>query len=203
MKGETMIQQAGIKQWQDLNQNAVDLYKRFTEEQTEAIRNLMELQGDSVTWAKLMQSSLDSYKTLSNINQTTLSSLWQAHVARVDLTDVASSMKELCQIYSSATTTLVQNQMNGLSAIVEGMAKYIEAVKQAKSWEELVAAQAHLVTEIQESQKGSSLDSLQTFGSVSSALTAWAENTIDSAASEERKMKVAAASPRTTAKAAK
>ena len=68
---------------------------------------------------------------------------------------------------------------------VEAWAKYLESLKQAKSVEDAIAAQAHFFSDTHEKLKTNSLETLQTLGSVRIALTAWTEKTIDNAAEEE------------------
>ncbi len=179
------MQQTLLKQWQDLTQYSVAFYKGNSESQAAAINNLIKMQWDSANWAGFAKSSLDSFNALSKINESTLNSLWQTQLASSDLNGLAAALRELNEINASTVTTLVQNQINVVSLFMEAAAKHLESLKQAQGIEEIIAAQAHLFTEIQEKLKTNSLETLQTLGSVRAALTAWAEKAIDNAAASE------------------
>jgi len=74
-----------------------------------------------------------------------------------------------------------------LSLYTDTSAQHLDLLKEAKSVEDLIAAQAHIATGVQDKLKTYSLDCLQVLGSVKTALTAWAEKAIDAAAAEDGK----------------
>jgi hypothetical protein len=185
LPGENIMQQALFKPWYDLNQFSLGFYKASSQSQTTVLNDLIKIQWGPANWAKLAQASLRSFKAWSEANESTFNRVWQTQLGKLDLGDSAAALRELNEITMSFVTTLLQNQVNGTSLFVEAWAKYLESLKQAKSVEDAIAAQAHLFSDTHEKLKTSSLETLQTLGSVRAALTAWTEKTIDNAAEEE------------------
>lgn len=186
------MQETLVKQLQDFNQLSVAFYKESSESQAAAINTWMSLPWDAASWATLAKSSLDSSKAWSEINESTLNGLWQTQLSKLDLSDSAAALRELSEITTSVLTTSLQNQVSMMNVYTEATAKYWELLKQAKSLEDVITAQAPMLAEIQDKLKTNSLQTLQTLGSVKSALTAWVERTVDHAAEKESKPPVAA-----------
>ncbi len=180
-----MIEQTYLKQWKEFNEAALAMYRESSEAQKAALRDLSDSQFNVAGWGGMAQVSLDSLKAITDINQNAVSGALHAQLDKLDLSDAASSLREVFQIYTSTVTGLVQNQMNLLSLVVEDLAKYLEAVKQAQGWEEILAAPAHLLTDLQEQQKTSMLDAAQKLAAIQPALTAWIERAINNAAASE------------------
>ncbi len=181
------MQETLFKQWQDLNQISLDWYRDTSESQIAAIHDWIGMQADPGTWAKLAKSSLESFKSWSDIGESKLSELWQAQIGKLELDTVAVSLRDLSGIQTSASTALFKTQASLFSLYTDTTAQYLDLLKQAKSTEDLLAAQAHIATGVQDKLKTYSLDCLQLLGSLKSALTAWAEKTIDAAAAEADK----------------
>jgi hypothetical protein len=180
-----IMQRALFKPWYDLNQFSLSFYKESSQSQTAVLNDLIKIQWGPASWAKLAQASMRSFKTWSEANESTFNRVWQTQLSKLDLGDSAAALRELNEITMSFVTTLLQNQVNGTSLFVEAWAKYLESLKQAKSVEDAIAVQAHFFSDTHEKLKTNSLETLQTLGSVRTALTAWTEKTIDNAAEEE------------------
>ena len=179
------MQRALFKPWYDLNQFSLGLYKESSQSQTAVLNDLIKIQWGPASWAKLAQASMGSFRAWSEANESTFNRVWQTQLSKLDLGDSAAALRELNEITMSFVTTLLQNQVNGINLFAEAWAKYLESLKQAKSVEDAIAAQAHFFSDTHEKLKTNSLETLQTLGSVKAALTAWTEKTIDNAAEEE------------------
>jgi hypothetical protein len=83
------MQETLFKQWQDLNQISLDWYRDTSEPQTAAINDWMGLQSDPGAWAQFAKSSLESFRSLSDLGESKLSDLWQAQIGKLDLDGVA------------------------------------------------------------------------------------------------------------------
>ncbi len=178
------MQETLFKQWQDLNQISLDWYRDTSESQVAAINDWMGLPSHPGAWAKFAKSSLETFRSWSDLGESKFSDLWQTQIGKLDLDGVAAALRELGGIQTSACTALVKNQAGILSLYTDTTAQYLDLLKQAKSVEDLVATQAHLVTGVQDKLKTYSLDCLQIAGSVKAAMAAWAEKAVDTAAAE-------------------
>jgi hypothetical protein len=181
------MQETLFKQWQDLNQISLDWYRDTTESQAAAINDWMGLQSDPGAWAKFAKSSLESFRSWSDLGESKFSDLWQAQIGKLDLDGVAASIRELGDIQASASTALAKTQAGVLSLYTDTTAQYLDLLKQAKGVEDLIATQADIATGVQEKLKSYSLDCLQLAGSVKAAMTAWAEKALDTAAAQDEK----------------
>jgi hypothetical protein len=190
------MQETLFKQWQDLNQISLDWYRDTSESQAAAINDWMGLQSNPGAWAKFAKSSLESFRSWSDLGESRVSDLWQAQIGKLDLDGVAASLRELGGIQTSACTALCKTQAGILSLYTDTTAQYLDFLKQAKSVEDLIATQAHIATGVQDKLKTHSLDCLQIAGSVKSALAAWAEKAVDTAAAQDEKAAPVSAAPR-------
>jgi hypothetical protein len=181
------MQETLLKQWQDLNQISLDWYRDTSESQAAAINDWMGLQSAPGAWAKLAKSSLESFRSWSDLGESRFSDLWQAQIGKLDLEGLAASIRELGGIQTNACTALFKTQAGILSLYTDTTAQYLDLLKQAKSVEDLIATQAHLLTGVQDKLKTYSLDCLQIAGSVKSALAAWAEKAVDTATAEDER----------------
>ncbi len=181
------MQETLFKQWQDINQISLDWYRDSSESQVAALNDWFGLQSDPGTWARFAKSSLESFRSWSDISESKLSELWEAQIGKLELDALAASLRDLGSIQTSASTALFKTQAGLFSLYTDTAAQYLELLKQAKSAEDLLAAQAHIVTGVQDKLKTYSLDCLQLLGSLKAALTAWAEKAIDTAAAENGK----------------
>jgi len=181
------MQETLFKQWQDLNQISLDWYRDTSESQAAAINDWMGLPSDPGAWAKFAKSSLESFRSWSDLGESKFSDLWQAQIGKLDLDGVAASIRELGDIQASASTALAKTQAGVLSLYTDTTAQYLDLLKQAKGVEDLIATQADIATGVQEKLKSYSLDCLQLAGSVKAAMTAWAEKALDTAAAQDEK----------------
>jgi hypothetical protein len=181
------MQETLLKQWQDLNQISLDWYRDTSESQAAAINDWMGLQSAPGAWAKLAKSSLESFRSWSELGESRFSELWQAQIGKLDLEGLAASIRELGGIQTNACMALFKTQAGILSLYTDTTAQYLDLLKQAKSVEDLIATQAHLLTGVQDKLKTYSLDCLQIAGSVKSALAAWAEKAVDTATAEDER----------------
>ncbi|MGH8585851.1 MAG: phasin family protein [Gammaproteobacteria bacterium] len=179
------MQETLLKQWQDLNQISLDWYRDTSESQAAAINDWMGLQSDP--WAKFAKSSLESFRSWSDLGESKISDLWQVQIGKMDLDGVAAALRELGGIQTNACTALLKTQAGILSLYTDTTAQYLDLLKQAKGVEDLIATQAHIATGVQDKLKTYSLDCLQIAGSVKAAMTAWAEKALDTAAAQDEK----------------
>lgn len=77
------MQENLFKQWQDLNQISLDWYRETSESQTAAINDLIGLQSSSGAWARLAKSSLESFRTWSELGESKSNDLWQAQIGKL------------------------------------------------------------------------------------------------------------------------
>ena len=87
-----------------------------------------------------------------------------------------------------------------MSLYTDTTAQSLDFLKQAKSVEDLIATQAHLLTGVQDKLKTYSLECLQIAGSVKSALAVWAEKAVDTAAAQDERTAPVAAPRRISKK---
>ena len=158
-----------------------------SESQTAAINDWMGLHPDPGAWAKLAKSSLESFRSWSDLGESKVSDLWQAQIGTLYLDGMAASIRELGSIQTSACTALVETQAGILNLYTDTTAQYLEFLKQAKGVEDLIATQAHIATGVQDKLKSYSLDCLQIAGLVKTAMTAWAEKALDTAAAQDER----------------
>jgi hypothetical protein len=181
------MQETLFKQWQNLNQISLDWYRDTSESQAAAINDWMGLQSDPGAWAKFAKSSLEFFRSWSDLGESKFSDLWQAQIGKLDLDGVAASIRELGGIQTSAYTELAKTQTGIMSLYTDTTAQYLDLLKQARSVEDLIATQAHIATGVQDKLKSYSLDGLQIAGSVKAAMSAWAEKALDTAAAEDER----------------
>ncbi|MGQ0593897.1 MAG: phasin family protein [Gammaproteobacteria bacterium] len=194
------MQETFFKQWQDLNQISLDWYRDTSESQVAAINDWMGLQSDPGAWAKFAKSSLESFRSWSDLGESKISDLWQAQIGKLDLDGVAAALRELGGIQTSACTALFKTQTGLMSLYTDTTAQYLDLLKQAKSVEDLIATQAHIATGVQDKLKSYSLEGLQIAGSVKAAMSAWAEKALDTAAAQDEKAAPASAPRRISKK---
>jgi hypothetical protein len=147
------MQETLFKQWQDLNQISLDWYRDTSEPQTAAINDWMGLQSDPGAWAQFAKSSLESFRSLSDLGESKLSDLWQAQIGKLDLDGVAASIRELGGIQTSACTAFFKTQAGIMRLYTDTTAQYLDLLRQAKGVEDLIATQAHLLTGVQDKLK--------------------------------------------------
>ena len=123
------MQETLFKQWQDLNQISLDWYRDTSESQTAAINDWMGLQSDPGAWAKFAKSSLESFRSWSDLGESKFSDLWQAQIGKLDLDGVAASIRELGGIQTSACTALAKTQAGILSLYTDTTAQYLESLE--------------------------------------------------------------------------
>jgi hypothetical protein len=181
------MQETVFKQWQDLNQISLDWYRDTSESQVAAINDLMGLQSTPGAWARLAKSSLESFRTWSELGESKSNDLWQAQIGRLDLDGVAASIREFGAIQTSAWTAFAKAQAGVLGLYTDTAAQYLGYLNEAKGVEDLIAAQAQIATGVQDKLKAYSLDCLQIAGSVKTSMNALAENALDTAAEETKK----------------
>ena len=126
-------------------------------------------------WQDLNQISLDWYRDTSESQAAAIND-WMG------LQSAPGAWAKLAK-----STALFKTQAGILSLYTDTTAQYLDLLKQAKSVEDLIATQAHLLTGVQDKLKTYSLDCLQIAGSVKSALAAWAEKAVDTATAEDER----------------
>jgi len=94
------------------------------------------------------------------------------------------AIKELGEINTTAMTKLTQRQMDMVSIYMEGSAKQMEVLSQAKGVQDVVAIQARLFTELNERLMENARQTVQVLMDVKADLSGWVEKNMETAASK-------------------
>lgn len=93
-----------------------------------------------------------------------------------------ASLKELTEITTAAMEDLSRSQVETMNAYQDEFVQFAANLKKVKGADDLFATQMHLAIELQQRAKDSALASFQILNSTKSALAAWSEKSVDTAA---------------------
>jgi phasin family protein len=85
------------------------------------------------------------------------------------------AIKELGEINTNAMTKLTQRQMEMVSLYMEGSAKQLEALSQAKGVPDLISAQSGLFAQLNEKLMANAQQTMDVLAAVKQDLTDWVE----------------------------
>jgi len=91
------------------------------------------------------------------------------------------AIKELGEINTNAMTRLTQRQMEMVSLYMEGSAKQLEALSQAKGVPDLITAQSQLFAELNEKLMENARQTLEVLVGVKTELSSWVEKSVQNA----------------------
>lgn len=91
------------------------------------------------------------------------------------------AIKELGEINTNAMTRLTQRQMEMVSLYMEGSAKQLEALSQAKGVPDLITAQSQLFAELNEKLMENARQTLEVLVEVKTELSSWVEKSVQNA----------------------
>jgi hypothetical protein len=91
------------------------------------------------------------------------------------------AIKELGEINTSAMTRLTQRQMDLVNLYMEGGAKQLEALNDAKGVQDVVGVQSQLFTELNEKLMDNAHQTVQELVNMQTELSSWAEKGMEKA----------------------
>ncbi len=91
------------------------------------------------------------------------------------------AIKELGEINTAAMTRLTQRQMEMVNLYMEGGAKQLEALSEAKGVQDITAAQSRLLTEFNDKLMENARQTMEVLTDTKTQLSAWAEKGIENA----------------------
>ena len=91
------------------------------------------------------------------------------------------AIKELGEINTNAMTRLAQRQMEMVNLYMEGGAKQMEALSDAKGIQDVVTAQSHLFADINEKLMENARQTVDDIVDVKTKLSTWAEKGMEQA----------------------
>ncbi|OUD12369.1 phasin family protein [Thioflexithrix psekupsensis] len=162
-----------IKQWTEMSKVAVDALQQMTSANAEAMSQLIHNQFNSKNLGDVIKAAVESAKEFREINTQAFNTLLQKQLGMVNLNSSADSVKELGEIGNNAMTKFVEQQTALLNTYVETNRIYLDAIKDAKNPQDLVAAQTKMFTELQAQMKSHTMQTLTTLEALKSAISTW------------------------------
>lgn len=173
-----------MKQWMDMNRSLTASFAEITKANSAIMNEMMQHTMGTRQFAEFVKSMLDSGKEMESNREEAANKLLQSMLGSVDLQAGSTALKELGEINSSAMTRLVQNQMEVLNTYIETTSEHMEKLKAAKSTDDLMGAQMHLFTELQEKMKANTMNTMQIMNGIKTAMQGWTEKTLEKATAE-------------------
>jgi phasin family protein len=91
------------------------------------------------------------------------------------------AIKELGEINANTMTRLTQRQMEMVNLYMEGGSKQLETLSDAKNVQDVIAAQSHLFTELNEKLMDNARQTVNDLAEVKEKLSTWAEKGMEKA----------------------
>jgi phasin family protein len=91
------------------------------------------------------------------------------------------AIKELGEINTTTMTRLTQRQMEMVNLYMEGGAKQLQALNEAKGVPDTVTAQTQVITEVNEKLMENARQTMEVLADAKTQLSAWAEKSIENA----------------------
>ncbi|MGH8616043.1 MAG: phasin family protein [Gammaproteobacteria bacterium] len=93
-----------------------------------------------------------------------------------------TALKELSEITTTAVESLSRSQVDTMNANLDELAQFAANLKKVEGADDLFAAQMQFLIQLQQQAKDSALASFQILNSTKSAIAAWSEKSLDTAA---------------------
>jgi phasin family protein len=91
------------------------------------------------------------------------------------------AIKELGEINTTTMTRLTQRQMEMVNLYMEGGAKQLQTLSEAKGVPDTVAAQTQVITEVNEKLMENARQTIEILNDAKTQLSAWAEKSMENA----------------------
>ena len=95
--------------------------------------------------------------------------------------DAMDAIKELGEINTNAMSTLTQHQMDAVNLYMQGGAKQLETLTEAKGVQDIVATQSQTFNEFNEKLVENTRQTIEDLTKVKDQLTSWTEKTVKKA----------------------
>lgn len=103
--------------------------------------------------------------------------------------NIVNSMKKLGEINTQVMQKMTERQIAVMNAYMEGVSKQLEAMKDAKSSQDMMALQAQLAKEFNEKVMENAQETMDLLVQTRTDLTSWVEKGMEAAASAANEKK--------------
>ncbi len=133
-------------------------------------------------WAEVGKSSLSFAHSWDDLGKRIIDESLIPCIRVFSADTYVTSLKELTEITTAAMEDLSRSQVETMNAYQDEFVQFAANLKKVKGTDDLFATQMHLAIELQQRAKDSALASFQILNSTKSALAAWSEKSVDTAA---------------------
>lgn len=137
-------------------------------------------------WAEVGKSSLSLAYSWADFGKRIIDESLQPCLLVFSPDSYVTAVKELTEITTAAMEDLSRSQVDTANAYLDGLAQFAADLKNVKGADDLFATQMHFLIQLQQQAKDSALASFQVLNSTKSALAAWSEKSLDTAAQPAR-----------------
>lgn len=133
-------------------------------------------------WAAVGKNSLSFANSWGDLSNRIIDESIKPSVLFFSRDTYVTSLKELTEITTAAMENLSRSQVDTMNAYQDEFVQFAANLKKVKGADDLFATQMHLAIELQQRAKDSALASFQILNSTKSALVAWSDKSVDTAA---------------------
>ncbi len=133
-------------------------------------------------WAAVGKSSLSFANSWGDLGKRIIDESLIPCIRVFSADTYVTSLKELTEITTAAMENLSRSQVDTMNAYQDEFVQFAANLRKVKGADDLFATQMHLAIELQQRAKDSALASFQILNSTKSAIAAWSEKSVDTAA---------------------
>ncbi|MGH8647195.1 MAG: phasin family protein [Gammaproteobacteria bacterium] len=137
-------------------------------------------------WAEAGKNSLSFAHSWADLSNRIIDESIQPCIGFFRPDSYVPAVKELSEITTAAMENLSRSQVDAINTYLDELVQFSADLKKVKGADELFATQMHFVIQLQQQAKDSALASFQILNSTKSAIAAWSEKSLDTAAEVAR-----------------
>jgi len=133
-------------------------------------------------WAEVGKNSLSFAHSWADLSNRLIDESIQPCIGFFSPDTYVTAVKELSEITTAARENLSRSQVDAMNAYLDELVQFSANLKKVKGADDLFATQMHFVIQLQQQVKDNALASFQVLNSTKSAIAAWSEKSLDTAA---------------------
>lgn len=173
-----------IKDSADFINASLESLKQITESNIASAKTWFTPPFAVSDWAEVSKSSLSFAHSWADLGKRIIDESLQPGILAFSPDTYVTGVKELTEITAAAMESLSRRQVDTANAYLDDLAQFAADLKKVKGADDLFATQMHFLIQLQQLAKDNALASFQILNSTKSALAAWSEKSLDTAAVE-------------------
>jgi len=163
-----------INQWVEMTQASFNTLKQMNESNVASIASFQKGFSNTDT-TELLKAYANSTQQLSEINTSTLTTLFRNQLNFLNLGVSTAATQELTDLSSDFIRELIQQQTQFTGEFTELFATYLADLQKTKGVSELKTLQIDLFTKIEQKMRDHTKTGLDFLNSAKTSTTAWSE----------------------------